>query len=263
MPTIDKSKVLAALCPPLDRGLTEALIDEFVSQEKRYVLRDWGPATLDGGQFAEAAARIVYHQDSGNLNARKQLDDCLEYVEDPTNKNKHAFPEKRAALHLAKVLRTLYKLRSQRGAVHIDPQYTANHIDSRLVLECVRWVFSELLRIFWTKSRSDVAATIRELAQFEVPVVGKFGDILLVQRPDCTAEEEILLLLHYAGDAGMPRSDLSKFVKKSAASISTAVARLESASRREIVRLPNGNYRLTDPGVRRVVTVLANKLIVP
>jgi hypothetical protein len=81
MALIDKQSLLSDLTVRLDSQLAEQLLSEYISQEKRYVLRDREPATLDGGQFVEAAARIVYHVDSGNLNRRKSVGDCLSYVE--------------------------------------------------------------------------------------------------------------------------------------------------------------------------------------
>lgn len=261
MPLVDKGTLLAAIVPPLDQVLAEQLIDEFVSLERRYVLRDWEPATLDGGQLAEAAARILYHQDFGNLNRRKGVNSCLSYIEDPNNSNAHHFPHRKSALHLSKVIRTIYKFRSDRGAVHIDPDYTANHLDSKLVLENARWVLSELLRVFWTADRREVAATIRQIVQYDVPVIGVFDDRPIVQRGDCSTQEEIILILHYAGEDGLNRTDIGRSVLKSPASVSGALTILASAQRREIIKLKNGNYRLTDIGVKRVYSELAEKMV--
>lgn len=91
---------------------------------------DWEPATLDGGQFCEIGARCVFHIDSKNLNLTKGVDDCLEYIEDLENKRKHFFPSRKDALNLCKVIRLAYRFRSKRGAIHIDPQYSANEMDS-------------------------------------------------------------------------------------------------------------------------------------
>ncbi|WP_334826646.1 hypothetical protein [Nostoc sp.] len=87
--------------------------------ERRYIQRDWEPAELDGGQFCEILARILYHFDSSNLNQSKPLDDCLRYIEN--EHVTHTMKSRHDALHLARVLRTVYKFRSQRGAVHISP----------------------------------------------------------------------------------------------------------------------------------------------
>jgi hypothetical protein len=260
MPTLDKASLLVSLAPPLHRRLTEQLLDEFISLERRFVLRDWEPATLDGGQFSEAAARIVYHQDSGTLNLRKGVDPCLSYVEDPNNSNQHSFPNRKASLHLAKVIRTVYKLRSDRGAVHIDPNYTANHLDSKVVLENCRWVLSEIIRIFWNSDRTEVARVIREIVQYDIPVIGIFGDRRIVQRTDCSPEEEVLILLHHAGEIGLSRYDLGRYVMCSASTITRTIASLCKPDKRQVVKIQNYKYRLTDLGINRVLSELGEKL---
>ena len=78
---VERKQLITQLAQPLDEFLVGQLVDEFVSQEKRFIQRDWEPAELDGGQFYEILARILYHADSGNLNRGKELDDCLKYVE--------------------------------------------------------------------------------------------------------------------------------------------------------------------------------------
>lgn len=260
MALIEKNKILAAIAPPLDPFLASQLLDEFVSSERRFIQRDWEPAQLDGGQFCEVSARILYHKDSGNLNLNKDFDSCLQYVEE--DKNKHAIQPRRDALHIAKVLRTVYKFRSQRGAVHISPTYTPNHMDSKLVIEGVRWVMNDMLRLFWRGDREAVAKAIRELLQFDVPCIGKFEDVLLVQRTDLTPEEEVLVLLHYAGEEGFSRSAIGKAAQVSAPAVTRALQALTSPKMRQAVQLGSGNYRLTDLGARRIREHLADKLLI-
>src|SRR5713226_6206436 len=142
MPLIDKATLVLHLAP-LDPDLTTTLVDEFISQERRFIQRDWEPAQLDGGQFCEVLARIIYHQDSGNLSPAKQFDDCAKYVEDEKSQNAHGMNPRHVALHLFKVLRATYKLRSQRGGVHVSPTYKPNHMDSKVIMEMVRWCFAE------------------------------------------------------------------------------------------------------------------------
>jgi hypothetical protein len=62
MPLVDKATLISQLAPPLDLGLTKILVDEFISLERRFIQRYWEPAQLDGGQFCEVVARILYHQ---------------------------------------------------------------------------------------------------------------------------------------------------------------------------------------------------------
>lgn len=259
MALTEASKLLAVLSPPLDQLLSEQLVNEFVSAERQYILRQWEYAELDGGQFAEILARILYHLDSGTLNRSKAFDECVKYIEE--DQNKHSIQPRHNAIHVCRVMRTIYKFRSQRGAVHISPTYTANHLDARLMIECVRWGFSEMLRLCAVGDRDLIAKTVREILEFDVPCIGKFEDVVLVQRTDLTADEEILVLLHYGGITGFSRKQLGQYCKCSPASVTLSVQKLSSASLREIIVLPNGNYRLTDLGEKRLREKLATKLL--
>lgn len=260
MALIDKQFLVTQIAPPLDLFLVTQLLDEFISIERRFIQRDWEPAELDGGQFAEILARIVYHRDSGNLNLGKDFGDCLKYLRN--DQVPHAMQPRQDALLVVKVLETIYNFRSKRGAVHISPTYQANHMDSKLVIESVRWCMNEALRIFWTGDREKVAKAIRELLQFDVPAIGVFDGLLMVQRTDLSALEETLLLLHYSGEAGMSRKDIGRYCQASATGVTRALDKLKAPNCREIIQLPSGNYRLTDLGSKRIREHLAEKLLI-
>jgi hypothetical protein len=129
------------------------------------------------------------------------------------------------------------------------------------MIENVRWAMNETLRIFWQGDREAVARAIRELLQFDVPCIGVFDDVVLVQRTDLSPEEELLVLLHYRGERGLSRTELGKYARSSPATITRSIQKLESNSCREAVRLASGNYRLSDLGSRRIREHLADKLL--
>jgi hypothetical protein len=259
MGIIEKSQLLDQVCPPLDYTLTNALVDEFVSMEKRFIQRDWEPTELDGGQFCEILSRILYHQDSGNKNYNKSVKDCIRYIE---NKDvNHELDTVCNAGHLCLVIKTIYKFRSQRGAIHISPTYKANHMDSRYLMDSTRWLMNETLRIFWNSDRELVAKAIRELIQFDVPCIGKYDDVILVQRLDLNAEEEILILLHYAGDGGFSRNEIGLYSFFKPSTITNTLNRLKGSEYREIIQLSNQKFRLTDLGSKRIREDLSNKLV--
>jgi hypothetical protein len=261
MGLVATKSVVEGLSPPLDRFLATQLLDEFVSMERRFIQRDWEPAELDGGQFAEILARTLYHQDSGKVDLKREFKDCMLYIEDEQSRNHHALQPRQHALHISKVLRTIYKFRSQRGAVHISPTYQPTHMDSKYLIEAVRWCLNETVRLFWQRDKEESAKAIREILQFDVPCIGTFEGAILVQRTDLTAEEEILVLLHYAGETGFSRKELGQHCMKSAPAITTALQTLISPSCREVVKLASGNYRLTDLGSRHIREDLAEKLL--
>jgi len=261
MGLVEKKAVVSALSPPLDRFLATQLLDEFVSMERRFIQRDWEPTELDGGQFSEILARILFHQDSGRVDLNKKFNDCLLYVEDEESRNAHALQPRQQGLHLAKVLRTIYKFRSQRGAIHISPTYKPTHMDSKFLIESVRWCLNETMRLFWSGHKEDAAKAIREILQFDVPCIGTFEGALLVQRTDLTAEEEVLVLLHYAGEVGFSRKELGRCCMKSAPAITTALKNLCAGDYREVLQVSDGSYRLTDLGSKRIREELAEKLL--
>jgi len=265
MGLIERGNLISKLSPPFDHLLATQFVDEFLSMERRFIQRDWEPAELDAGQFAEIMSKILYHLDANNLNHNKGVNECISYLEN-NNVTHHLLNApynliRKDILHMCKVLQAIYKFRSDRGAVHISSTYTPNHMDSKYLIESVRWCMNEMLRIFWNGDREEVAKTIRELLQFDVPCIGVFGDIIIVQRTDIKADEEILILLHYAGENGFSRKELGVHGKSSPSSITTHLQKLCSPQKKQVVQLKNGNYCLTDLGSRRIRMELADKLI--
>lgn len=253
-------ELLNAISPPLDALLATQLISEYVSLEQRFVLRDWEPAELDGGQFCEILARILYHMDSANLNVSKGVNECLSYIENGESTHHHT--PRSDFLHLAKVIRTAYKFRSARGAVHISATYAPNQMDATFVLECAKWCFAESLRLFWNRDRGEVAKTIRNILQFDAPCIGVYGSRRIVQRVGLTAEQELLIHLHGAGTEGISRNALGKFMFSAASTISNALAKLVAADCRQVIQNESGNYQLTDLGSKRVREDLSDFLSV-
>lgn len=258
MGLIEKQSLCSRLSPPFDDALTSQLVDEFVSIERRYILRDWEPTELDGGQFSEILGRILYHMDSGNLDRARDFGDCTRYIHNDLVVHN---VDRDAAKMLFMAINVVHKFRSKRGAVHISPTYKANHMDSRYMVEAVRWAMAETLRIFWNGDRQTVAKAISEMLCFDVPSVGKFEEQILVQRTDLKPEEEILILLHYAGDAGFTRTELGKHARCSASSVTKSLDSLASTAKRQVFRTAGQRIVLTDLGHKRIREELAEKLL--
>lgn len=245
---MEPNDLSVALAASVNPQLASQLIAEAVAIEETFILRKWKYSELDGGRFAEVAARIVYSVDSGNVSLTKSVDDCLKYVDN--DQVIHNFPERQAAIHLAKVIRAVYKLRSQRGAVHVSPTYTANEIDSRFVIEAVRWLLADLLRIFVSSSPEQVAETIRDLARFPVPIIRKYGDLSLLQSVTFTTEEEILAHLLNSQD-GLPTRELLTSIPKDQSTVRRALKKLSGSQFRQVIER-SGVWLITDLGIKRI-----------
>jgi hypothetical protein len=232
----------------IDKRLAIQLIDEALAVEEAFLLKRWKYTELDGGRFTEVAARIVYAADSGNVSMNKSVDDCVKYIDN--NQLPHHFPEPKSAIHIAKVIRAVYKLRSQRGAVHVSATYTANEIDSRLIVESVRWILAEILRIFVNSDRETVADSIRNLARFPQPLIRFYEDLPLLQSISFTTEEEVLTHLLYA-DNGLKIGELIALIPKDQSGIRRAIQKLGSARYRQVV-LRSERWFITDLGIERI-----------
>jgi hypothetical protein len=243
-----KTDLVSALSATIDPTLAKQLIGEATQLEEMFALRRWKYSELDGGRFAEVAARILYSVDSGNLNLTKGVDQCLSYIEN--DQVPHAFPERQAANHMARVLRAIYKLRSQRGAVHVSPTYEANEIDSRLIVEAARWVLSDLLRLFVTTDRAAAVEAIQELSRFPQPLIRSYDGLPLLQSIKFTTEEEVLAhLLHERN--GMSTTGLRDVIPKAPSGVRRAVSQLSSAKLRQIIQRGNV-WQITDLGIARI-----------
>jgi hypothetical protein len=242
------STLISSLSGAVDPNLAKQLIEEAQALEESFLLKRWKYSELDGGRFAEVAARIIYAADSNNTSLTKSVDDCLKYIDN--NQVAHNFPEPQTAIHISKVIRAIYKLRSQRGAVHVSPTYTANEIDSRLIIECVRWVLAELLRLFLQIDRQEVAALVRDLARFPQPLIREYENIPLLQDVTFTAEEEVLAHL-LESSRGMTTAELISVIPKDPSGVRRAVLKLSNARTRQIVSR-SSTWIITDLGTERI-----------
>lgn len=245
---MNANDLIVELSKSVDPTLARQLVGEAIANEEAFRLKRWGSTELNGGRFAEVAARIMYSVDSGNVALTKSVDDCFRYIENPAVS--HNFPETQAAIHLIKVVRSIYKLRSQRGAVHVSPVYSANEIDSRLVVESVRWVLAELLRLFITSDPNLLTETVQSLARFPSPLIRIYGERALLQSTAFTIEEEVLAHLLFSSE-GLVAKEITAVIPKDPSSVRKSIKRLCSAQLRQVVAV-NDKYQITDLGIQRI-----------
>ncbi|MGH9803385.1 MAG: hypothetical protein ACRD82_23730, partial [Blastocatellia bacterium] len=152
--------------------------------------------------------------------------------------------------HIAKVIEVTYKFRSDRGPVHISPIYTANYMDSMLVLHTGKWMLAEFLRLAWKRDTETIAEVIAQLVQLEHSLIHELDDKPLVLARNISAPDEVLLLLNHA-----PNNRLRRAVLREQASnqkpqnVSTAINRLISSKDirpidEEVALTPNGQKRV-------------------
>lgn len=224
----------------VDPYFAHATIECYVEMQQRFLAGDWKPTELDGGRFCEAISRCLLQMDTEKVDHRKLPGKVREEL---LNKN---IPHKigsKDRYHLAKVIGVVYGFRSDRGAVHISTEYTANYV----------WIFAKFLRLVWNQDRRIVAETIAQIVQLEHSVIHELDGKPLVLARDISATDEILLLLYHAANNRLSRADLrEQAADQKSQNINVALCRLikskdiRPVAGNEVALTPNGQKRLLE-----------------
>lgn len=248
-------QLIQQLSAVIDASIARAAIESYVEMQQRFLAGDWGPSELDGGRLCEAVCRCLLQLDTGAINHSALPGAVRQVLLDP--QHNHALAEKDRQ-HIAKVIDLVYKFRSDRGAIHISPIYTANYMDSMLVLHAGKWILGEFLRLAWNQDRNTVAEVIAQLVQLEHSLIHELDGKPLVLAKGISAPEEVLLLLYHAPSNRLNRAELRQYAaNQKPQTVSTAIFRL--IREKDIRPVGDGEVALTPNGQGRVVAEVLPK----
>jgi hypothetical protein len=249
---LSQQQLTDELAKVVDPSFASAIVDSYVEMQQRFFAGDWQPSELDGGRLCEAVARATYELDSGTVTHSQLPKELCEKVEDEPNLRPHNLDGK-ARRHLARAIMLVYKFRSDRGPVHISPDYTANEMDSILMLHAGKWIFAEFLRLAWNKDKKVIAETIADIIQLEHPLIHELDGTPLILDHNVSAPEELLLLLNHADGHKLQRDQLIKLAKNNTdASVGVAISRLTKSNEIRTTGA-GGELALTPKGQKRVM----------
>jgi hypothetical protein len=240
------------LAATIDPAFADAIINSYIEMQQRFLAGDWKPSELDGGRLCEAVARAVYQLDSGTLTHSQLPKELCEKIEDDRNLRPHNLNQQ-DRIHMTKAISLVYKFRSSRGSVHISPLYSADYMDSMLMVHAGKWILAEFLRLAWTRDKALIAETIAQIVQLEFSLIHELEGVPLVLDEKVSAPVEILLLLNHADGHKLTRDQLAAQCKNNTeAAVGTAIRRLMKAN--EIRSTPTpGEVALTPKGQKRVI----------
>ncbi len=248
---------ISELSKSIDARLAAQLLEQAKEIEEAFSLKKWKYSQLDGGRFCEVASRIIYAADSANTNLTKTVDDCIRYVEN--DQAQHHHNDRQALIHISKIIKAAYKLRSQRGAVHVTPKYTADELDARFILECCRWILADILRLFAGTSKNEIVQLIQELAVWPVPLVREYEGKILLQDTTFTTEEEVLAILYYGPGEGLTLPEIIKSTPKDQSGVRRYVRAMLGAKKRNLIAVGD-KFRITYLGIQRIEKVVQVKV---
>jgi hypothetical protein len=246
-------QLVQQLSANIDPYLASAAIESYVEMQQRFLAGDWKPAELDGGRLCEAVSRCLLQLDTGSIDHRKLPGEIRDILLD--QRSTHGLSQK-DRYHICKTIEVVYKFRSDRGPVHISPLYTANYMDSMLVMHMGKWIIAEFLRLVWNQDRQVIAEVIAQLVQLEHSLIHELDGKPLVLARGISAPEEILLLLFNAPNNRLSRSELKMLAAQKPTNINTAVSRLIKDKE---IRAIGEEVAITPSGQKRVVEEIIPK----
>lgn len=242
-------QLITELCLTLDPSNARAAVDSYVDLQQRFLAGDWKPAELDGGRLCEAVARCLLQVDQGLVTHHLlpgKVGDALR------DKSKQHSLGQQDRDHILKAIEMVYKFRSDRGAVHISPIYSANYMDSMLVVHASKWLLAEFLRIAWRQDRTVLADVISHLVQLQHSIIHEQDGKPLVLSKDISAPDEVLVLLFWAQGNRLTRSQLLSYAtQQRPGTMRTAISRL--ITEKDVRVLDSGEIGLTPKGQKRLM----------
>lgn len=252
---ISPTQLVADLSAVLDPVLARLVVEAYRDLQRRFLAGDWQPAELDAGRLCEVVSRCLLQLDQGRINHKDMPGDIRKVLLDDEQKYTHGLGSSDRR-HIVKVIEVVYKFRSDRGAVHISPIYTANQMDSVLVMHAGKWIFAELLRLALQKDRQAVGEMIAQLVQIEHAIIHELDGKPMVLAK-VTAPDEILLLLLNADGNRLGRKELRAYAAHKPQNVSVAISRL--IKEKNIRVADNDEVALTPVGEKRVLEAIVPK----
>ena len=249
---LSAKQLIAELANVLDASLADSVVASYVEMQQRFFAGDWQPSELDGGRLCEAISRALYQLDSGTVTHSQLPKELCEKIEDEQNLRPHSLDVKDRH-HISRAIGLVYKFRSDRGSVHISPKYTADFMDSMLMVHAGKWIFAEFLRLAWKQDKAVIAETISQIVQLEYSLIHELDGIPLVLESTVSAPEEILLLLNHAEGHKLSKEELTQQAKNNTStSLTVAFSRLLKSNEIRSTSTP-GEVALTPKGQKRVI----------
>jgi len=231
----------------LPQDISEALESEFLELERRFGMRDWGPAELNGGRFAEAMVRFLDWKRTGTytpkgqqVNRQAVLSACRQ---DP------AMPDSYRS-HLTTCTELLMDVRNRRDVAHLGAAIGVNEMDTYLVMRVAAWSIAEIVRVEAALPPAGAQSLIDSLAEKVIPLVEEIGGDLIVLASDLPASARALVALYAKSPTPIDVKSLQRAVGYQNSTRFRRLIEVEAAERR--VHLKGDQVLLTQKGMRWV-----------
>ncbi len=208
---VAKTKVAAALSPPLPAEIISHLIDEYIEIKQHLAFRRFQPSELNGGRFAECAVRLLQHLHNppytpfGTTLGGGAADDIRRRIENNTSLHDSL------RLYIPRLLVVLFDVRNRRDVGHVGGDVSPNLSDALFVSHTSDWIMTEILRVYYQCSISAAQEIANGLNETQIPIIADVDGFLRVQNTSLSPEHKALVILYYKNPAKVRDTDLQKW----------------------------------------------------
>src|ERR1700693_3077238 len=190
-------------------GLRTPLLEEFNKLARNYRESRWEPAELTGGKLCEIVYSILRGHVDGAFPAsptkpKNMVDAC--------NGLSSASGPRSVRIQIPRMLIALYEIRNNRNVGHVGADVDPNHMDATAVYSMVKWIMSELVRIFHAISPEEASVVVDALTEREIPLLWRIGDRIRVLGTGLSARDKTLVLL-YGSTGALPIRDVAASIE--------------------------------------------------
>ena len=248
---MDAKALEALLSTRLPKSLAVDLVTQFVQ-----IRHDVASLTLGRsapGKFVESIVQALQHLERGSHDAQPNVDDYLRNLESRAS----ALPDG-LRICASRVARAMYTLRNKRNILHkgeVDP----NEFDLRFLLAGTQWIMAELVREFSGTTMQQAGGLVGQIQAPVGALIEDFGSKRIVHA-QLSAKDEVLVLLHSHYPHAIQLFEIvANLDRRNGETVKRAVRELWAA--KLIEGTVTTSYRLTAPGLRRAMTVIAEATV--
>lgn len=224
-----------------------ALLEEFGELESRFAKRDWGPAELNGGRFAEAILRYLEWKHSGSFTPFGQQLNRSAIV--GRVRSATGLPDG-IRFHVTSCAELLMDVRNKRDVAHLGDAVDVKGMDAHLVMRLAAWALSEIVREESGLPSSEVQYAVDRLSERRLALVEEIDGHEIVVATDLPAVQRALVALYHRYPSRITLTDLKSAVQYQNASRLRSL--MADRVRNAIVHIDDNGYRLTAKGAQWV-----------
>jgi hypothetical protein len=239
-------EIYSNLSSKIDRDLVKDLLSEYREIKKYHYIGQYELAITKSGKFVETVFQILYYLLSGRVIKNPNFNKISERL---LQTNRGRFPES-IRLIIPEAAKTIYSIRSKRGATHKVNGISPNFIDCSFVVSTCDWILSEFLRLYHSSDIEEISRIINSLVEKKIPIIEEFGDDIVVLEKELPIRDQILLILYHFYPRMISNKELKSWIKPKYPQIITS--NLGKAERDKMVYRRGGESTLTKKGIRDV-----------